>query len=278
MCGTCGCDEVSNETVSRGADEHPGTGHRDTVAVERDVLAKNDEIAEDNRAWLASRECFAVNLMSAPGSGKTTLLESTVRELTVDVFVGAVEGDQAGSLDADRLRAVGCRVVQINTGSGCHLDADMLARALRELDPPRRSLVVVENVGNLVCPALFDLGERRRVVLASTTEGEDKPLKYPHMFRAADLVVLTKSDLIPHLTFEVDHFARHLRRINPSAELLVTSAVSGEGLDQWFSWLRSQLGLRSGAPVPSPVPSPASMSSRSSVSPVSSRAVPSASS
>jgi len=223
------------------------------VAIERDVLAKNDELAEDNRAWLASRGCFAVNLMSAPGSGKTTLLETTVRELTSDVFVGALEGDQAGSLDADRLRDVGCRVVQINTGAGCHLDADMVSRALRELDPPHGSLVVVENVGNLVCPALFDLGERRRVVLASTTEGEDKPLKYPHMFRAADLVVLTKADLVPYLTFEVNHFARHLRRVNPSAELLVTSAVSGEGLDRWFSWLRSELGVPSvpSAAVPS---------------------------
>ncbi|CAM2910687.1 hydrogenase nickel incorporation protein HypB [Saccharomonospora xinjiangensis] len=233
MCGTCGCDEVT------------AAGTNETVTVEKDVLAKNDRIAEENRAWLASRSVFAVNLMSAPGSGKTTLLEATVRVLADDVFVGAVEGDQAGSLDADRLRAVGCRVVQINTGSGCHLDAGMLARALRELDPQRGSLVVVENVGNLVCPALFDLGERRRVVLASTTEGEDKPLKYPHMFRAADLVVLTKADLVPHLTFDVDHFARHLSRVNRSAELLVTSAVSGEGLDQWFSWLRSELGVPS---------------------------------
>lgn len=240
MCGTCGCDEA------------PTTGASDTVAVERDVLAKNDGIAEDNRAWLAARSVFAVNLMSAPGSGKTTLLETTVRELSCDVFVSAVEGDQASSLDADRLRAVGCRVVQINTGSGCHLDADMLARALRELDPPRGSLVVVENVGNLVCPALFDLGERRRVVLASTTEGEDKPLKYPHMFRAADLVVLTKADLVPYLTFEVDHFARHLRRVNPTAELIVTSSVSGEGLDQWFSWLRSELGVSPMEPAESP--------------------------
>ncbi|OQO89846.1 hydrogenase accessory protein HypB [Saccharomonospora piscinae] len=231
MCGTCGCDDQPELVAEQRS--------RDTVPVEQAVLAKNDRLADDNRAWLAARGVRAVNLMSAPGAGKTTLLETTVRALAAEVFVGVVEGDQAGSLDADRLRAVGCRTVQVNTGSGCHLDAEMLARALRELDPPRDSLVVVENVGNLVCPALFDLGEQHRVVLAATTEGEDKPLKYPHMFRAAELVVLTKADLVPYLTFDVDHFARHLARVNPAARLLVTSSVSGEGLDHWFGWLRS---------------------------------------
>ncbi|WP_298182714.1 hydrogenase nickel incorporation protein HypB [Saccharomonospora sp.] len=243
MCGTCGCDG-----------QIPVQEHwldSDPVPVEQDVLTKNDRIAEDNRGWLSEHAVCAVNLMSAPGSGKTTLLETTVRALIGEVFIGVVEGDQAGSLDADRLRAVDCRTVQVNTGSGCHLDAGMVSRALRELDPPHGSLVVVENVGNLVCPALFDLGERRRVVLVSVTEGEDKPLKYPHMFRAADLVVLTKTDLVPHLTFEVEHFARHLRRVNPAAELLVTSSVSGEGLDQWFSWLRSELSSASEAAVSS---------------------------
>ncbi len=267
MCGTCGCD--GQVPVRKQRTEG------DSVLVEQDVLAKNDRLAEDNRAWLAEHAVFAVNLMSAPGSGKTTLLETTVRALAGDVFIGVVEGDQAGSLDADRLRAVDCRTVQVNTGSGCHLDADMVARALRELDPPRGSVAVVENVGNLVCPALFDLGERRRVVLVSVTEGEDKPLKYPHMFRAADLVVLTKADLIPHLTFDVDHFARHLLRVNPAAELLVTSCVSGEGLDQWFSWLRSELASVS-TPDSTAVSSASSATSKNPDSPVLPASSPSA--
>ncbi|WP_028661999.1 hydrogenase nickel incorporation protein HypB [Saccharomonospora saliphila] len=249
MCGTCGCDGdvlVDGEgLVSDGADRAgavPAQAHgRATVEVEQDVLATNAALAEDNRRWLAERGISAINLMSAPGSGKTTLLSATVTALAGDVPVAVVEGDQAGSIDADRLRGAGCRTVQVNTGSGCHLDADMLARALRELDPARGATVFVENVGNLVCPALFDLGEQRRVVLASVTEGEDKPLKYPGMFRAADVVVLTKCDLVPHLDFDPGHFGGHLRRVNPDAELIEVSAATGAGMDQWFRWLRSTM-------------------------------------
>jgi hydrogenase nickel incorporation protein HypB len=209
------------------------------VALEANVLAKNDDLAEVNRVRLRRGGVAAINLMSSPGSGKTTLLERTVRELATQRDVLVIEGDQATPIDAERLRATGCRTVQVNTGSGCHLDAGMLARALDELDPPPGALVFVENVGNLVCPALFDLGEQRRVVLASTTEGEDKPLKYPHMFRAADAVLLTKIDLLEHLSFDSEHFAAHLRRVNPEAELLGVSAVSGQGLDHWLRWVRS---------------------------------------
>ncbi|WP_083935784.1 hydrogenase nickel incorporation protein HypB [Saccharomonospora halophila] len=239
MCGTCGCDgAVPAAGSDGGSTPDPGPGLRETVEVERDVLARNDALAAANREWLAERAIRAVNVMSAPGSGKTTLLAATVGALAGEVPLAVVEGDQAGSLDADRLREAGCRTVQVNTGSGCHLDADMFARALQELDPPRGAVVFVENVGNLVCPALFDLGQRERVVLASTTEGEDKPLKYPQMFRAADVVVLTKLDLVPYLDFDTDHFARHLRRVNPDATLLPVSALSGAGLGQWLDRLR----------------------------------------
>jgi hydrogenase nickel incorporation protein HypB len=154
------------------------------------------------------------------------------------VPVCVVEGDQETLLDADRITATGCRVVQINTGSGCHLDAEMVDRGLRALDPPRHCVVFIENVGNLVCPALFDLGEAAKVVIASVTEGEDKPVKYPHMFAAADLVLLNKVDLLPYLRFDVDRWRRGVERVNPGAAVLRVSAVTGEGLDDWYHWLR----------------------------------------
>jgi len=220
-------------------------GHRDhadavtarTISLEREILEKNRLLAERNRGWLAGREIFAVNLMSSPGSGKTTLLERTVRDLGGRVAISVIEGDQDTRLDAERIRATGARVVQINTGTGCHLDAQMLGRALQELSPALGSLLFVENVGNLVCPALFDLGEGARVVIASTTEGEDKPLKYPHMFRAAELIVLNKVDLLPHLRFDADRFTAHVRQVNPSARVLPVSATRGDGLEAWYRWL-----------------------------------------
>jgi hydrogenase nickel incorporation protein HypB len=232
MCGTCGCDKQA------------GGGPR-LVPLEQDILAKNDSLAEHNRDWLASRGILAVNLMSSPGAGKTTLLERTVRELALPVTV--VEGDQETSLDADRIRATGAPVVQVNTGAGCHLDADMLHRALHDLAPPHDSVLFVENVGNLVCPALFDLGEARRAVIISVTEGADKPLKYPHMFASSDLVVLNKVDLVPHLDFDMDHFLHDLRRVQPDADVLPVSATTGEGVDAWYAWLRDQLAAVTGA-------------------------------
>ena len=276
MCATCGC----SGTIETGSAALPAHGHGDahvhphehghhdhdhehlhdhahahadssdvratgsaevrTLKLEREILGRNQLLAERNRGWLDGRGIFAVNLMSAPGSGKTTLLERTVRELGKKVVVSVVEGDQETRLDADRIRATGARVVQINTGAGCHLDAQMLGRALDELAPPGGSLLFVENVGNLVCPALFDLGERARVVIASTTEGEDKPAKYPHMFRAADLVLLNKVDLLPHLDFDVDRFTAHVRSVNPSASVLEVSALRGDGLPAWYRWLSAR--------------------------------------
>jgi hydrogenase nickel incorporation protein HypB len=211
-----------------------------TLHLEQEILAKNKLLAERNRGWLTGREILAVNLMSSPGSGKTTLLERTIRDLGKEVAVSVIEGDQETRLDAERIRAAGAQVVQINTGTGCHLDARMLARALQELSPAIGSLLFVENVGNLVCPALFDLGEGARVVIASTTEGDDKPLKYPHMFRAAELVLLNKVDLLAHLTFEVTRFAAHVRRVNPSVKILEVSATRGDGLPEWYRWLAAR--------------------------------------
>jgi hydrogenase nickel incorporation protein HypB len=216
------------------------------MRLEQEVLAKNDRLAERNRSWLAEHGVVALNLMSSPGAGKTTLLERTVRELGGELAIGVVEGDQATVRDAERIRAAGGRVVQINTGSGCHLDAAMVARALLKLDPPPCSLVLIENVGNLVCPALFGLGERAKVVMMSVTEGEDKPLKYPHMFRASDVMILTKVDLLPYLDFDVARCLEFARRMNPRLEILETSATRGQGLDAWYALLRTRVaeGLR----------------------------------
>jgi len=216
------------------------------VELEQAVLAKNDSAAQRNRAWLRARNVLAINVMSSPGSGKTTILERTVRELARPVYV--IEGDQETQYDADRIRATGAPVVQINTGAGCHLDADMLHRGVHELDPSPYSVLFVENVGNLVCPALFDLGEEHRTVVMSVTEGPDKPLKYPHMFAGSGLVLLNKVDLLPYLDFDTDAFLRDVRRVNPDADVLHVSATTGEGLDGWYSWVRSRLddvGLQS---------------------------------
>jgi len=201
------------------------------------VLAKNDELAEQNREWLAQRDIMAFNLTSSPGAGKTTLLERTIRDLDGRRPVAVIEGDQETLLDAERIRATGCRAVQINTGAGCHLDADMVHRALHALDPEPGSLLFIENVGNLVCPALFDLGERAMVVVISVTEGADKPLKYPHMFAAAELVLINKVDLLPYVDFDIDVCAAYARSVNPRAKVLPVSATTGEGIEFWYQWI-----------------------------------------
>jgi hydrogenase nickel incorporation protein HypB len=211
------------------------------MVLETAVLARNDRLAAENRGWLAGREILALNLVSSPGSGKTTLLERTIRDLKGELPLAVVEGDQETLNDAERIRATGCRVVQINTGTGCHLDASMLARGLRQLDPPPRSVVLIENVGNLVCPALFDLGEHAKVVIASVTEGDDKPLKYPHMFRASSLLILNKIDLLPYVPFDEHRFLQHARQVNPTLDVLRVSATGGHGLVAWYDWLRHRM-------------------------------------
>ncbi len=264
MCGTCGCSSgavvtlLAPDTLASASHAHdhdhqhphdesghvhiPGPAGSDrTIVLQQKVLAKNDELAEANRGWLRERGILAINLMSSPGSGKTTLLERTTREMAGKISMSVIEGDQETALDARRIQAAGSKVVQINTGSGCHLDAEMVARALRGLDPPSGSVVVIENVGNLVCPALFDLGESARVVLAAVTEGADKPLKYPHMFRQADLVLLNKTDLLPYVDFDVRQYMSDLRLAAPDALLLQLSVTTGDGTQDWYDWLRRRV-------------------------------------
>ncbi len=250
MCGTCGCSSDALITLLTPDHEVPAHDHDHghaaggaarTIELQQKVLAKNDDLAAGNRRWLRGRGILAVNLMSSPGSGKTTLLERTTRDLAGTMSISVIEGDQETALDARRVQAAGSRVVQINTGVGCHLDAAMVARGLRSLDPPSGSVVVIENVGNLVCPALFDLGEAARVVLASVTEGADKPLKYPHMFRQADLVLLNKTDLLPYVEFDLRQYMSDLRRVSPDALLLQLSATTGDGVQGWYDWLRRRI-------------------------------------
>jgi hydrogenase nickel incorporation protein HypB len=221
----------------------PGRDAR-TIEMEAQILGKNQLIAERNRGWLAGRGILALNLLSSPGAGKTTLLERTITDLKAELAVGVIEGDQATSNDAERIRATGAPAVQINTGTGCHLEADMLQRALTLLNPPAASLLLIENVGNLVCPALFDLGEQAKVVIFSVTEGEDKPLKYPHIFAAAQLLLLSKIDLLPHLRFDVERATANALRINPKLTVFGVSAYSGEGMAPWYEWLRSESAAR----------------------------------
>jgi hydrogenase nickel incorporation protein HypB len=277
MCVTCGCGNGAKATMTNletgarvsiddphghshapgaggiGHDHAHGTDHDhahghahshgpavSTLEIETRVLEKNDLLAARNRAWFAGREILALNLVSSPGAGKTTLLERTILDRKDRLPLYVVEGDQATSNDGARIQAAGAPVVQLNTGSGCHLEADMVARGLAELRPPVGSVVVIENVGNLVCPALFDLGERTKVVVLSVAEGDDKPLKYPHMFRAAGLLLLNKIDLLPYVDFDVDEAIANARLVNPRIEIVRLSARTGEGLDGWYAWLDAE--------------------------------------
>jgi hydrogenase nickel incorporation protein HypB len=209
------------------------------VQIERDLLAKNDGFAAANRRRFEEQGIFALNLVSSPGSGKTTLLCRTVDALRTELSIAVIEGDQQTSRDAERIRATGAPAVQINTGKGCHLDAHMVGHALPELSPADDSLLLIENVGNLVCPAAFDLGEAHKVVILSVTEGEDKPLKYPNMFHAASLMLLNKVDLLPHLAFSSELAISYARQVNPALQVIQLSATTGEGFDQWLAWLRA---------------------------------------
>jgi len=211
------------------------------VTVQRDILEKNDRFAAVNRRLFAAARTLALNLVSSPGSGKTTLLVRTLRELRARAPLAVIEGDQQTSLDADRIRATGVPAVQINTGKMCHLDASMISEALGTLPPPERGVLFIENVGNLVCPAGFDLGEAGKVVLASVTEGEDKPRKYPDMFHAARVVLVTKVDLLPHLELDVAALEANVRSVNPRAQVLRVSAQTGEGFAAWLSWIDAAL-------------------------------------
>jgi hydrogenase nickel incorporation protein HypB len=269
MCGHCGCGNEAKATVidmQNGATHHHshehvdadgtrhshphdhGHGHAhehmhadgDVVTLETRILAKNDAEAAKNRDWFAERQILALNLVSSPGAGKTTLLERAIKDLKDRFSLFVLEGDQATTNDGQRIREAGAPAVQVNTGTGCHLEADMVARGLRQLDPASGSVVMIENVGNLVCPAMFDLGENAKVAILSVTEGDDKPLKYPHMFRAADLVLINKIDLLPHVDFSVATAVRHALDVNPRVNVMTVSARTGEGLDDWYAWLATR--------------------------------------
>ncbi len=248
MCTVCGCGEADTAPKKHTHHHHYGSGEAHShvpgmsqsriVQVEQDILGKNNQYAAVNRNHFEARGILALNLVSSPGSGKTTLLTKTIGMLKGEFSQLVVEGDQQTANDADRIRATGVRALQINTGKGCHLDAHMVGHAVQSLAPEENSLLYIENVGNLVCPAAFDLGEAHKVVILSVTEGEDKPLKYPDMFHAADLLLLNKVDLLPHLTFDVEACIEYARRINPGIHILKLSATTGEGLGAWCQWIK----------------------------------------
>ncbi|WP_150524509.1 hydrogenase nickel incorporation protein HypB [Roseibium sediminis] len=230
----------------------PGMSQSRMIQLEQDILSKNNSYAARNRAYFEERGILALNLVSSPGSGKTTLLVETLRRMAADVPCSVIEGDQQTSNDAERIRETGVKALQINTGKGCHLDGHMIGHALEHLDPDEGSCVFIENVGNLVCPAAFDLGEAHKVAILSVTEGEDKPLKYPDMFAAADLMLLNKTDLLPHLDFDVDLAIANARKVNPGIKALCVSARSGEGLEGWINWIRAAHAMQRIGHVASP--------------------------
>jgi hydrogenase nickel incorporation protein HypB len=242
MCDTCNCgDPESPVTISRpGEAGHDHPEHSRTVKVELDVLAKNAEQANRNRAYFERENILALNLVSSPGSGKTTILERTIGDLRDHLEMSVIEGDQQTLRDAERIRKTGVEAVQINTGTGCHLDAEMIHGALHKLPIKSDSVLFIENVGNLVCPAMFDLGEAAKVVIISVTEGEDKPEKYPHMFAAASLCLINKTDLLPYLDFDVSACRDSARQVNPALEFIEISATTGSGMTDWYSWLKER--------------------------------------
>lgn len=236
MCGACGCHPPKSTTRDSQQEDYKRIPN-DLLRVERDILSENDRYAAGNAKRFNKTGVFSVNLISSPGTGKTTLLVKTIEALKQRAPVAVIEGDQQTSIDADRIRATGVAAAQINTGAGCHLDAQMIGDALDDLSPARDSILFIENVGNLVCPANFDLGEAHKIVLLSVTEGDDKPLKYPDAFAAASLMVITKADLLPYVPFDVAQCIANARAINPGIGFLTVSALTGEDMADWTNWL-----------------------------------------
>ena len=255
MCGTCGCGEDNHVTYTipgqaghhhHGNDnDHHHTHNHDhkvskEIQLEIDVLAKNNLKAEHNRGYFEALNILALNLVSSPGSGKTSLLEKTIKEINKELNFYIIEGDQQTSNDADRIHEAGAPVIQVNTGNGCHLDAEMVNIATKQLKPAANSVLFIENVGNLVCPSMFDLGESIRVVIISTTEGDDKPIKYPTMFQTAQLCIINKTDLLPYVDFDVDKAKEYALRVNHNLEFITVSVKTGEGMDRWYKWLKEK--------------------------------------
>ncbi len=264
MCMTCGCgnstennvliarpgkvnpEELSLMPEQKHDHEHPHHHHHDhphtktVVEMEQDILQSNNLTAERNRGFFEAKNILALNLVSSPGSGKTSFLEKTLHDLKDEIPFSVIEGDQQTFNDARRIESQGIPVVQINTGQGCHLDSDMVHRALKKLNPPEKAVVMIENVGNLVCPALFDLGENSRIVLISVTEGDDKPIKYPDMFQSADICIINKIDLLPYVNFDMEKAKDYAKRVNHHLKFFEISATTGEGMDAWYDWLRKE--------------------------------------
>lgn len=255
MCSTCGCNDPDNKFTIYTADgkHHHGNGEHShnhahdhqhehfgekRIVLDTNILNKNNLLAQRNRGFFEAKKALVLNLMSSPGSGKTSLLERTISDLKNEFSIFVIEGDQQTTNDADRIRATGVPVIQINTGQGCHLDAEMVHQALKELNITENSIVMIENVGNLVCPSLFDLGETKRVVIMSVTEGEDKPAKYPTMFQTTDLCVINKTDLLPYLKFDLAKAKDFAIKVNHHLEFLDLSVYNGEGLSGWYDWIR----------------------------------------
>ncbi|KTD49093.1 hydrogenase expression/formation protein HypB [Legionella rubrilucens] len=240
MCGICGCTEEMKGHGHRHEhnDHHSHDEH--LIHVEQNILAKNQQFAFQNKSYLSNKNILALNIMSSPGSGKTTLLAKTILDLKKELDIAVVVGDQQTDYDAELIKSSSGHAVQINTGKVCHLDAHMLGHALEELSLKEKSILFIENVGNLVCPALFDLGEHFKVVILSVTEGDNKPLKYPDMFRCADLMLVTKTDLLPYVDFDLGKCMEYARRIKPDIEILTLSTVNGDGLNDWYNWLKKR--------------------------------------
>ncbi|WP_267382775.1 hydrogenase nickel incorporation protein HypB [Cyanobacterium sp. uoEpiScrs1] len=215
--------------------------HGTSLSLEENILKKNDSIAAQNRIWFKKHNILALNLVSSPGSGKTTLLTRTIKDLKDRITISVVEGDQETENDARKIQKTGCKVIQINTGTGCHLEAAMIEKSCTELNLPTNSVLMIENVGNLVCPALFDLGEYTKVAILSVTEGEDKPIKYPHMFRKSNVIILTKIDLLPYLQFDINRCLNYAKQVNPNIRIFQVSSVTGEGLSTWYDWVKNTL-------------------------------------
>jgi len=278
MCDTCGCGQGEPSILKPGEEKtythtHDGETHSHThgehhhhshdhdhshdhnhdhshdqshshdrkVEIEQDVLGKNNLLAERNRGFFEAKSILALNLVSSPGSGKTSLLERTIKELGKELPFFIIEGDQQTMNDANRIAEAGAPVVQVNTGEGCHLDADMVNKAVKKLEIEDKAVLMIENVGNLVCPAMFDLGESSRVVIISTTEGEDKPLKYPYMFRSSNLCIINKTDLLPYLDFDVEKAREYALQVNPELKFIELSVKTGEGMEEWYNWLKKQV-------------------------------------
>jgi hydrogenase nickel incorporation protein HypB len=247
MCATCGCDTGAVSSIHHHGHDHDHSferghhHHKTIVDVEQDVLHQNNLLAERNRGYFDAKNIRALNLVSSPGSGKTSLLEKTLIDLKNEMDFAVIEGDQQTTNDADRIHATGTKVTQINTGKGCHLDSHMIYHAVHGMKLRENMVLFIENVGNLVCPAMFDLGEKERVVIISVTEGDDKPLKYPDMFHTSTLCIINKIDLLPYVPFSMDKVKENAKKINPNLQFREVSCTSGEGLESWYSWLRSKV-------------------------------------